>query len=721
MCMTCAISGFEMQQVLHAGLGNTGLTITEGTDAPANTSTPYTMDVGDTFSGSISSSGEQDWVAVTFEAGQYINITQTGAGLSDPYLRLYDSNGAQVAFNDDANGSLNSEITYQVTTSGTYYVAGGAYGTNTGTYSLTVEDVPPPPPSNPLDAIDWGSKLASNSVDVYFGTNGYSAAGMTSEGFNAYQQAQFEAVFDLIEEVSGLTFNIVNTAAAADFKLIMDSNEFAASAGGFMNPPGYASGADAGVGAFNQNFMGSAAGGAMDKGGLGWYVIVHELMHGLGLAHPHDTGGNSVGNDSTVMDGVSSSSDTGDYYLNQGHYTMMSYNWQFSEGPVGTIGDPNLWGMAAGPMGFDIAVLQAKYGANLTHNSGSNTYVLGDVHGSGAHWKSIWDTGSIDTMRYNGTKDATIDLRAATLEQDYNGGGFVSAVAGVAGGYTIANGVVIETGVGGKGDDAIFGNAADNMLIGGLGSDTINGDEGNDTIRGQNGDDSITSGMGEDNIHGGGGKDYIRGGDDNDTIAGGDGSDTIEGGEGNDSLIGGAGENKLYGQGGNDTLVGGAGKDTLNSGGGDDFLKGAQGNDLLEGGNNNDTLWGGKGRDTINGGSGDDLILGGTWGDTLNGGGGDDTLQGGTDDDYLKGGTGADTFIFENGMGEDQLLGFDRTEDILRINSDLLSGQTTGAQVLATFGSVVGSDVVLDFGGGDTITLLWANNLSGIADDIVIF
>ena len=718
MCMTCAISGFEMQQVLHAGLGNTGLTITEGTDAPASTSTPYTVSSGDIFNGTLENDTgggfyPQDWVAIDVSAGDTITVTLTGMGANpelDPYLALYNSSG-NFLISANAGGALpTATMVYNVTSSGTYYVNLESWDTVGGGYQATF-DVAETPPISPLDAIDWGSKLASNSVDVYFGTNGYTAAGKTSEGFNAYQKAQFEAVFDLIEEVSGLTFNIVNTAASADFKLIMDSNEFASSAGGFMNPPGYVSGADAGVGAFNQNFMGSAAGGAMDKGGLGWYVIVHELMHGLGLAHPHDTGGNSTGNDSTVMQGVSSSSDTGDYYLNQGHYTMMSYNWQFSEGPVGTIGDPNLWGMAAGPMGFDIAVLQAKYGANLTHNSGVDTYVLGDVHGSGAHWKSIWDTGSIDTMRYNGTKNTTIDLRAATLEQELNGGGFVSAVAGVAGGYTIANGVVIENATGGAGNDAIFGNAADNTLIGSLGRDTINGHEGNDTIIG---------GQGDDSINGGNGQDYIRGGDDNDTITGGSGADTIEGGDGNDSLVGGADDNKLYGQGGNDTLVGGSQDDRLNGGGGDDFLKGNNGADWFRGGNGSETIWGGSGNDTMFGNANDDVLHSGSGDDTLNGGGGDDTLRGGTGDDYLKGGEGADTFIFENGMGADQLLGFDRTEDILRIDSDLLSGQTTGAQVLATFGSVVGSDVVFDFGDGDTITLLWANNLNGIADDILI-
>jgi Ca2+-binding RTX toxin-like protein len=100
--------------------------------------------------------------------------------------------------------------------------------------------------------------------------------------------------------------------------------------------------------------------------------------------------------------------------------------------------------------------------------------------------------------------------------------------------------------------------------------------------------------------------------------------------------------------------------------------------------------------------------------------GGGDTMQGGTGNDFIKGGDGADTFIFEAGMGSDELLGFSRIEDTLQIDANLLNGQTTGAQVLAAYGKIVGKDVVLDFGNGDVITLLWANNMSGIADDILI-
>jgi serralysin len=52
-----------------------------------------------------------------------------------------------------------------------------------------------------------------------------------------------------------------------------------------------------------------------------------------------------------------------------------------------------------------------------------------------------------------------------------NAGGYISSVAGIYGGFTIANGVVIEDAIGGSGNDSITGNEADNYLSGGSGND----------------------------------------------------------------------------------------------------------------------------------------------------------------------------------------------------------------------------------------------------------
>jgi serralysin len=55
-------------------------------------------------------------------------------------------------------------------------------------------------------------------------------------------------------------------------------------------------------------------------------------------------------------------------------------------------------------------------------------------------------------------------------------------VSGISGGFTIANGVVIENAVGGAGNDKLTGNAAANKLTGGGGQDTLTGREGADTF-----------------------------------------------------------------------------------------------------------------------------------------------------------------------------------------------------------------------------------------------
>jgi len=82
-----------------------------------------------------------------------------------------------------------------------------------------------------------------------------------------------------------------------------------------------------------------------------------------------------------------------------------------------------------------------EHGANTSNESGNNVYELGDLDVAGTHYSSIWDTGGIDTLAYNGSRDAVLDLRPATLQYENGGGGFASSTNDVHGGFTIANGV----------------------------------------------------------------------------------------------------------------------------------------------------------------------------------------------------------------------------------------------------------------------------------------
>lgn len=252
----------------------------------------------------------------------------------------------------------------------------------------------------------------------------------------------------------------------------------------------------------------------LTEGSSGFYTLIHELGHGLGLKHPND----DVGGKRTIFTGTNPNNDynTGTSKLNLDINTMMSYNFE-KTGVSGdmrtTLGVTNTdYGTSATPMALDIAALQNMYGVNNTYNNGDNTYFLPSKNTIGTGFECIWDTGGNDKIQYIGSGNATIDLRTATIDAanwsniDEHTGGYISRVTkiglidslGIAGGFTIAHGVVIENAEGGSGNDTINGNDVANFLIGNNGDDTINGYAGNDTIQGGEGKDELTGGAGAD-------------------------------------------------------------------------------------------------------------------------------------------------------------------------------------------------------------------------------
>lgn len=233
----------------------------------------------------------------------------------------------------------------------------------------------------------------------------------------------------------------------------------------------------------------------LDSGSYGFITIIHELGHGLGLAHPHDGGSEPS---ATTFPGVTSSSETGLYGLNQGIWTTMSYIDGWDEFPSNTTD----YGYQSTPMAFDVAALQAIYGVNTSYRTGSDTYYLPTSNTSGTGWSCIWDAGGTDTISNEGFLiDSTINLNAASLVGE-NAGGFVSKNAGIIGGFTIANGVVIENAIGGGGNDSITGNDAHNSLDGGAGNDVMFGGDGHDIfdwdLGRRSGNDTMYGGLGND-------------------------------------------------------------------------------------------------------------------------------------------------------------------------------------------------------------------------------
>lgn len=210
--------------------------------------------------------------------------------------------------------------------------------------------------------------------------------------------------------------------------------------------------------------------GAVSPGGYTFATFVHELGHGLGLVHPHADEGDPDGR--ATFPGVNGSADLGDNQLNQGIFTTMSYNSGYEDIGISATYE---FGWNIGPGAFDIAAIQAIYGANSETNKGNTAYELPAVNAIGTGWNTIWDVGGIDVISASGADGAgaTIDLRAATLTNALGGGGFVSRVSGILGGLTIANGVVIENALGSSGDDILHGNAQSNRLDGAGGFDVV--------------------------------------------------------------------------------------------------------------------------------------------------------------------------------------------------------------------------------------------------------
>ncbi|MCB1417705.1 MAG: M10 family metallopeptidase C-terminal domain-containing protein, partial [Notoacmeibacter sp.] len=540
-------------------------TINETADALATSSTIYSMDAGDTFYGGLGSAGDKDWVAITIEAGETINVLMTGltgnlTSNSNCQVGLYNSSGALVK-GEDVFTSNTSSLTYTNTTgvAQTLYVQAADFGNNdTGTYSVAVTN---PAPPSPLDALDWGgSKLASPNVTVYFANAGEVFDGVTSLGWTQTQKDNVMAALQDMSKGTNLTFTITTNPADATFKMVTENNT-GVSYSAYMNPPSVA---NPGVGVFNTANMDL---NNLIQGSLDYFIIQHESGHALGLSHPHDTGGGSV-----VMQGVSNSGDMGDYNLNQGINTIMSYNPGYYEiygYPAGT------YGVTVGPMALDLALLQQKYGAKA-ENTGNTVYMLPGTNATGTFFQTIWDTGGIDEIRYDGALSVIISLVAATLDYSDTGGGGVSFANGIKGGFTIANGVVIENAMGGSGNDMITGNSANNILQGNGGNDQLFGQDGFDTLIGGAGADVLNGGTGFDTVDYSASSTAVNVNLISGSGAGGDAQgDTLTGieriyGSNFDDVFTGSGY--FYGNGGFDTFIGSTGASVFVGGAGFDTV-----------------------------------------------------------------------------------------------------------------------------------------------------
>jgi glucose/arabinose dehydrogenase/uncharacterized protein (DUF2141 family) len=114
-----------------------------------------------------------------------------------------------------------------------------------------------------------------------------------------------------------------------------------------------------------------------------------------------------------------------------------------------------------------------------------------------------------------------------------------------------------------------------------------------------------------------------------------------------------------------------------------------------------------------------DILRGFGGDDTLYGGSGDDLLDGGTGNDTLNGGPGNDTFVYAPGGNADVINDFTAgTATVDKIDLMAFSNIHTFGDAMSR-ATQVGANTVLDFGNGDTLTLLGVDRTSLSVDDFV--
>ena len=471
----------------------------------------------------------------------------------------------------------------------------------------------------------------------------------------------------------------------------------------------------------------------LNKGAYGYVSIIHELGHAMGLAHPHDGGSDT---DATIFPGVTSDSSLGTNEMNQGIWTTMSYNDGWKDHYSGYYD----YGWQGTLMALDIAALQKLYGVNTSTATGNDVYRLPNVNDVGSYWSCIWDAGGTDTISNEGSNVAcTIDLRAAPLV-GVNAGGYVSYGTGIVGGYTIANGVIIETAIGGNGADKLYGNSAGNTLLGGSGNDLIYVGSGtaSDRVDGGAGIDGVSyayAGSGV-NVNLGLTTAQATGGSGDDIIVN---IEKVYGSNFNDVIKGSSVENELYGLSGNDLLYAGVGQssDKFDGGAGVDGLSYAQSTAAV----------------TVNlavttaqntGGSGVDIIInienlyGSSYNDVIRDNAAtSNNIMGMTGYDLIYAGAGALSDTYDGGVAYDTLsfyyatsavtislaldmtqntvgCGWDKIINIENLHGSLYSDMLSGSSIANNFNGLAGDDQINGFLGNDVLT-------GGLGKDTFVF
>lgn len=469
------------------------------------------------------------------------------------------------------------------------------------------------------------------SAQDYLVVPGYPAVEEVAEfaPMNQYEQEASRIAFNLVASYTQLKFTEVASGLAVDstFRLARDVSLSVSHFPPNDGPYSKSDSRDAG-----DTFIGEGNGWIVPKspgevpvyfGTDQFTTIMHEMGHGFGLKHGHDASYNGKLED--ARDDV--------------EFSIMTYA-AYIGATVSTALAAHVGSSAQSFMMYDIAALQALYGANFDAAGTSATYTWDNTTGqqyidgsvaantgttiTGKIFSTVWTGGATTTYDLSNFDDDQVDdlragqwlnfskLQIADLNAQAAPG--TSAYDNLAHGniyntllYNDDTRSLISNLVTGAGNDEIIGNELNNILTANAGNDSLNGGGGVDVLYGGDGNDSLAGGTAT------GGVNQLWGGDGIDTVtyaaqtavvyvdlgAGAgylkedgilvftDALDSIE------NAIGGSNNDTLIGDDGNNVLDGGAGQNALYGLDGDDFFAGG----TATGGTNQ--LWGGAGINTV--------------------------------------------------------------------------------------------------------------------------
>ncbi len=349
------------------------------------------------------------------------------------------------------------------------------------------------------------------------------------------QKVAVRTAFDLVESYTKLKFveapSGLATSAAFRFARFDDKgseSNFPANNGSYAKSDSRDSG---------DTFLGgNGAAPAAFFGTDDFNTIMHEMGHAFGLKHGHDPD----------YSGALSAP------RNDNEFSVMTYA-SYLGSPTGTATEARSGSSPQSYMMYDIAALQALYGANFSKVGTTAVYkwdaTTGQqtINGAAAPFTGATETNKIFSTVWTQGATATYDLSnfAGNQVADLQPGHWLTfsgaqladlndaAAAGTA--QFMAQGNIynallyngdtrslVSNVITGSGNDTIIGNAANNRITAGAGNDTIDGGGGEDTVSGGAGADTINMTRGRVTLR------DSAADMDNDTIVGADSSDALD-------------------------------------------------------------------------------------------------------------------------------------------------------------------------------------------------